>query len=80
MSNDINGIYNQRQFFNAVGLSYQLVLTKIDELKTQELEASAEEISDKSKKFTAQHPIILMTSAERKVGIDDLKKAIVEIM
>jgi GTP-binding protein len=66
--------------FNAVGLSYQLVLTKIDELKPAELEKTIQEITEKSKKFAAQHPTILMTSSERKVGIDDLKKAIVEVM
>ncbi len=66
--------------FNAVGVSYQLVLTKIDELKTEELEKVVQEITEKSKKFAAQHPTILMTSSERKVGIDDLKRAIEEIM
>ena len=66
--------------FNAVGVSYQLVLTKIDELKTEELEKSLKEITEKSKKFAAQHPTILMTSSEKKIGIDDLKKAIIEVM
>ncbi|MCE3254638.1 MAG: GTP-binding protein [Rickettsiaceae bacterium] len=66
--------------FNAVGLSYQLVLTKIDELKSEELEKAMTEIQNKSKKFAAQHPVILATSSEKKIGLDDLKKAIVEIM
>ncbi|MES2677456.1 MAG: ribosome biogenesis GTP-binding protein YihA/YsxC [Pseudomonadota bacterium] len=66
--------------FNAVGLSYQLVLTKIDELKPEELEAVVKQITESSKKFAAQHPIILMTSSEKKIGIDDLKRAIVEVM
>lgn len=66
--------------FNAVGLGYQLVLTKIDELKQEELEKTLKEITEKSKKFAAQHPLILVTSSERRIGIDDLKKAIVEIM
>ena len=55
-------------------------LTKIDELKTEELEKIVKEIAEKSKKFAAQHPTILMTSSDKKIGIDDLKKAIVEIM
>ncbi len=66
--------------FNAVGVSYQLVLTKIDELKSDELEKVVKEIAEKSRKFAAQHPVILMTSSERDIGIDDLKKAIVEVM
>ena len=66
--------------FNAVGLSYQLIITKIDEIKTEELEAVVKGITEASKKFAAQHPIILLTSSEKKIGIDDLKRAIVEIM
>jgi GTP-binding protein len=66
--------------FNAVGLSYQLILTKIDELKSEELTKILEEIKIKSQKFAAQHPTILITSSERAIGIDDLKKAIIEIM
>lgn len=66
--------------FNAVGVSYQLVLTKIDELKPEELEKTVKEIAEKSKKFAAQHPIILMTSSEKNIGIDDLKRAIIEVM
>ncbi len=66
--------------FNAVGLSYQLIITKIDEIKTEELEAIVKGITEASKKFAAQHPIILLTSSEKKIGIDDLKRAIVEIM
>jgi len=66
--------------FNAVGLSYQLIITKIDEIKTEELEAVVKKINESSKKFAAQHPIILLTSSEKKIGIDDLKRAILEIM
>ena len=66
--------------FNAVGLSYQLIITKIDEIKTEELEAIVKGITEASKKFAAQHPLILLTSSEKKIGIDDLKRAIVEIM
>jgi GTP-binding protein EngB required for normal cell division len=41
--------------FNAVGLSYQLVLTKIDELKDVQLKKTLEEIVEKSKKFAYQN-------------------------
>lgn len=66
--------------FNAVGLGYQLVLTKVDELKTEELEKALKQVAEKSKKFAAQHPTILVTSSERKIGIDDLRRSIVELM
>jgi GTP-binding protein len=66
--------------FNAVGLSYQLILTKIDELKAGELAKVMKEITEKSRKFAAQHPVILATSSNKNIGMDDLKKAIVEVM
>jgi GTP-binding protein len=66
--------------FNAVALSYQLVLTKIDELKKPELEKSLAEIKNKSSKFAAQHPDILMTSSQRNEGMDGLKKAILDLL
>lgn len=66
--------------FNAVGLSYQIVLTKIDELKSDELIKVLEQVKNKSQKFAAQHPVILTTSSENQAGLDDLKKAIVEVM
>jgi GTP-binding protein len=65
--------------FNAVGLSYQLVLTKIDELKDLQLKKVLDAIDQKSKKFAAQHPVILATSSEKNIGIDDLKRAIMEV-
>jgi GTP-binding protein len=65
--------------FNAVGLSYQLVLTKIDELKDLQLKKVLDVIAQKSKKFAAQHPVILATSSEKNIGIDDLKRAIMEV-
>jgi GTP-binding protein len=64
--------------FNAVAVSYQLVLTKIDELKPEALEKMAAEITEKSKKFPALHPVILQTSSNRKTGIMELRKAIID--
>ena len=66
--------------FNAVGLSYQIVLTKIDELQNKDLAKIIEDIKSKSKKFAAQHPVILATSSEKNIGIDDLKKTIIDVM
>ncbi len=65
---------------NSVGMGYQLVLTKIDQLKSEELEKTLQEITDTSKKFVAQHPIILATSCQKQIGIEDLRRAIVEVM
>jgi GTP-binding protein len=65
---------------NAVGLSYQLILTKVDEIKNEEIAKIIEDIKNKSVKFAAQHPTIIATSVEKNIGIDELKKAIIDVM
>lgn len=66
--------------FNALAVSYQLVLTKIDQLKPEELTKIIAKITEDSKKFPALHPVILATSSNYKSGISELRKAIVDIM
>jgi GTP-binding protein len=66
--------------FSAVATSYQIVLTKVDELKNEELKKNIDLIKDQTKKFTAQHPNILITSSKKDTGLKSLKEAIVEIM
>ena len=64
--------------FNAVALNYQLVLTKIDQLKNIELEKVLEKIKDQTKKFVAQHPLILSTSVDKKIGIEKMREIIID--
>jgi GTP-binding protein len=66
--------------FNTLAVSYQLVLTKIDELKPAILAKVIAEITEKSKKFPAVYPVILATSSNHDTGINELRKAIVDLM
>lgn len=57
-------------------VSYQVVLTKIDELKSSELAEITENMPSKLKKHVAAHPQIIATSAEGKSGIEELQNEI----
>ncbi len=54
-------------------VSYQIVLTKVDKLKTAELKAVLDETSAKCAKHPAAHPVIVPTSSETKLGIAELR-------
>ena len=59
----------------AVG--YRLVLTKADKLKAGELDKVAEATAAEARKHPAAHPELHITSAQTKLGIDELRAAIV---
>jgi GTP-binding protein len=54
-------------------LSYQIVLTKIDEVRLAELGEVAEAVSGELKRRRAAHPEIHLTSAEKRRGIAALR-------
>jgi GTP-binding protein len=57
-------------------MSYQLVLTKTDKLKRHELDAVTEATLATIAKHAAAYPQLLVTSAEKKTGMDDLRQAV----
>ena len=59
----------------AVG--YRLVLTKADKLKAGELDKVAEATAGEARKHPAAHPELHVTSAQTKLGIDELRAVIV---
>jgi GTP-binding protein len=62
----------------AVG--YRLVLTKADKVKASELAAVVAATEAEARKRPAAHPEIIATSAETGVGIDALRRAVVEAL
>ena len=60
----------------AVG--YGLVLTKADKIKASELEAVTAATAEEARRRPAAHPEIIVTSSETGLGIDRLRKAVVE--
>ena len=69
---------------DAAAVSYQIVLTKIDKLKSGALESSLENIVAATQKTLAKrpaaHPHLLATSATKNIGIEDLRAAIAHLV
>ena len=59
-------------------VSYHLVLTKADKIKASELRDVEQRTADEGKKHPAAHPEIITTSSETGLGIDRLRRAVVE--
>jgi GTP-binding protein len=59
-------------------VSYHLVLTKADKIKASELEAVEAATAAEARKHPAAHPEIIATSAEGGLGIDRLRRAVLE--
>lgn len=59
-------------------VSYRIVLTKADKLKDKELAATSKTLTEQAKGHAAAHPEILATSSETGLGIDELRKAVIQ--
>ena len=60
----------------AVG--YRVVMTKADKIKKSELDATVAKVAEEAKKHVAAFPQIHVTSAEKGMGIAELRAAVVE--
>jgi GTP-binding protein len=56
-----------------VALSYQIVMTKADEMKPDELEIARARLAIQLERRPAAHPEIIVTSSRSKAGIDQLR-------
>jgi len=61
-------------------VSFQVVLTKIDKISTGRLKRVQEETAAQLAKHPAAHPEIIATSAEKRLGISELRAAIVGLI
>ena len=59
-------------------VSYHLVLTKADKIKASELAAVEAATAEEGRKHPAAHPEIIVTSAEKGMGIERLRTAVLE--
>ena len=59
-------------------VSYHLVLTKADKVKASELEAVLAATAEAARTHPAAHPEIIATSAEKGMGIERLRTAVLE--
>jgi len=58
---------------DAAGLSFQVILTKVDELPVKARDAAAEGVARELARHPAAHPEIHLTSAEKRLGIAALR-------
>ena len=66
------------EMLDRAAVSYRVVLTKADKVKQEQLDATAEQVAAIAKKHPAAHPDLLLTSSEKKQGIDELRLAVLE--
>jgi GTP-binding protein len=65
---------------DAAAVSYQVVLTKADEVKAAELEAGREAATAALARHAAAFPLVLATSAHTGAGISELRATIARLM
>jgi GTP-binding protein len=64
------------KMLDETAVSYRIILTKTDKIKSDERSKRVQQITDLLKKHAAAHPIITLTSAHKKAGIDQLRAII----
>lgn len=62
------------------GVLYQIILTKIDEIKQNELEKRISEINNILKQHTALYSEVLYVSSRDNIGISNIRKTIFDIV
>ena len=63
---------------DAAAISYRIVLTKTDKIKSSDRAAVELDTMAKLRKHVAAYPDLSVTSAEKKGGIEDLRRAVLE--
>lgn len=66
------------QMLDEAGVGYRVVLTKADKIKASELQAVTEATIAAARKRTAAYPEIIVTSSEKKMGIEKLRAAVLQ--
>ncbi|NCN84386.1 MAG: YihA family ribosome biogenesis GTP-binding protein [Sphingomonadales bacterium] len=66
------------EMLDRAAVSYRVVLTKADKVKQEALDITAEQVAAIAKKHPAAHPDLLLTSSEKKQGIDELRLAVLD--
>jgi GTP-binding protein len=66
------------KMLDEAAVSYHLVLTKADKIKASDLQEVQARTTEEARKRPAAHPDIITTSSETGLGIDQLRKAVIE--
>ena len=66
------------RMLDEAAVGYRVVLTKADKIKASELEAVTAETIAAARKRTAAFPEVIVTSSEKKMGIAELRAAVLQ--
>lgn len=61
-------------------VTYQIVLTKIDKISDKELASTIKNTEDIIRKHTAAHVLVLKTSSEKNLYLDELKAEVADLL
>ena len=67
------------EMLDAAAVVYQVVLTKVDKVKSDELETTTSMISDELAKRSAAHPMLALTSSNKSLGIRELRAGLASL-
>ena len=67
------------EMLDAAAVVYQVVLTKVDKIKSDELETTTSMISDELAKRSAAHPMLALTSSNKSLGIRELRAGLASL-
>ncbi|WP_236632371.1 MULTISPECIES: ribosome biogenesis GTP-binding protein YihA/YsxC [Novosphingobium] len=66
------------QMLDEAGVGYRIVLTKADKIKASELAEVTAQTLAAARKRTAAYPEVIVTSSEKKMGIEELRAAVLQ--
>jgi GTP-binding protein len=66
------------KMLDAAAVSYRVVLTKADKVKASDLAAVEQATAEEARKRPAAHPEIIVTSSETGMGMEALRRAVLE--
>ncbi|MBR5154625.1 MAG: YihA family ribosome biogenesis GTP-binding protein [Alphaproteobacteria bacterium] len=68
------------EMLDTAAVTYQIVLTKIDKISEKELEKVLKDTNEKISKHTAAHVLVLKTSSEKNLYLDELKAEVADLI
>ncbi|MBC7985765.1 MAG: YihA family ribosome biogenesis GTP-binding protein [Sphingomonadaceae bacterium] len=66
------------RMLDEAAVSYRLVLTKADKPKASDLAGTLDRTAAEARKHVAAHPEIITTSSETGLGVEELRRAVIE--
>lgn len=66
------------KMLDEAAVGYRLVITKADKIKASELDAVLEATQAEARKHSAAYPVVHVTSAEKGMGVAELRAAVLE--